>query len=224
MGLEMLTAQCEVSTGHIEFVSDAVKSGFIVPIGEGVLEEACHRAREWQQVHPRTPPLAVSVNLSALQLQRPKLTEIVEGVLRETGLEPRRLYFDITETAYVKALESDTSALDELRRLGVGVSIDDFGVGYSSLSYHRSLPADVLKIDKSFIARLGKNPEDTPIVRMVIELAHTLGMEVVAEGSESEVQATRLKQMACDMGQGHYFAKPLPPEDTVPLLSAGTRS
>ncbi len=145
-------------------------------------------------------------------------------MLRETGLEPRRLYFDITETVYVKALENDTSALDELRRLGAGVSIDDFGVGFSSLSYLKILPADVLKIDKSFVAGLGKSPEDTAIVRMVIELAHTLGMEVVAEGLESEVQATRLKQMGCDTAQGHYFARPLPPEDVPALLSSDTRT
>jgi EAL domain-containing protein (putative c-di-GMP-specific phosphodiesterase class I) len=141
-------------------------------------------------------------------------------VLRETGLEPRRLYLDVTETVYVKLLESNTSTLDELRRLGVGISIDDFGVGYSSLSYLKRLPADVLKIDKSFVRRLEKDSQDSAIVRMVIELAHTLGIEVVAEGVENEVQATQLKGMGCDMAQGYYFAKPLPPEDIPALLSS----
>jgi diguanylate cyclase (GGDEF)-like protein/PAS domain S-box-containing protein len=222
-GMEALVRWEHPERGLLEpstFVPTIEERGFIVLVGEKVLGEACHRAREWQEECPRTPPLGISVNVSARQLQCPKLAKIVEGVLRETGLEPRRLYLDVTETVYVKLLESNTSTLDELRRLGVGISIDDFGVGYSSLSYLKRLPADVLKIDKSFVRRLEKNSQDSAIVRMVIELAHTLGIEVVAEGVENEVQATQLKGMGCDMAQGYYFAKPLPPEDIPALLSS----
>ena len=118
----------------------------------------------------------------------------------------------------MKVVEGNTAALDELKRLGVCISIDDFGVGYSSLSYLKRLPADVLKIDKSFVAGIGIDEEDTAIIRMIIDLAHTLGMEVVAEGVESEGQAEQLKEMGCDLGQGYHFTKPLPPEAVEEFL------
>ena len=116
-------------------------------------------------------------------------------------------------------MEGNTAALNELKRLGVGISIDDFGVGHSSLAYLKRLPADVLKIDKSFVKGLGEDVEDTAIVRMVIELAHTLGMEVVAEGVESKGQATLLEEMGCDLAQGFFFSEPLPPEAVPGFLA-----
>jgi predicted signal transduction protein with EAL and GGDEF domain len=195
-----------------EFVPVAEESGLVVPIGERVLEEACRRATLWQETHLHPRPLVVSVNLSARQLRRPDLARTVEKVLRETGLDARSLSLDITETVYVEALEENTAALDELRRMGVRVSIDDFGIGYSSLSYLKRLPADALKIDKSFVAGLGEDIEDTAIVRMVIDLAHTFGMEVVAEGVESWAQAKILREMGCDMAQGFCFCEPVPTE------------
>ena len=128
---------------------------------------------------------------------------------------------DVTETVYVKALEGNTQALDRLRNMGVRISIDDFGTGYSSLSYLKRLPADALKIDKSFVKGLGEDIEDTAIVRMVIELAHTLGVEVVAEGVESRAQATLLAEMGCDMAQGYHFSGPVPPEEVPGFLGGG---
>jgi EAL domain-containing protein (putative c-di-GMP-specific phosphodiesterase class I) len=122
------------------------------------------------------------------------------------------LCLDITETLYITILEGNTAALNDLRRTGVRISIDDFGMGYSSLSYLKRLPADTLKVDRSFVAGLGEDAEDTAIVRMIIELAHTLGMRIIAEGVESEEQAEQLREMGCDLGQGYYFAKPSPPE------------
>ncbi len=195
-----------------EFVPVAEESGLVVPMGEQVLREACLRAKEWQEWYPRTPPLAMSVNLSARHLSRPDLAATVESILDETGMEGKYLVLDVTETVYVKALEDNTVALDRLREMGVGISIDDFGTGYSSLSYLKRLPADAVKIDKSFVKGLGEDVEDKAIVRMIIELAHTLGMEVVAEGVETEEQAALLKEMGCDMAQGYLFSKPLPPE------------
>jgi EAL domain-containing protein (putative c-di-GMP-specific phosphodiesterase class I) len=124
----------------------------------------------------------------------------------------------VTETVYVKALEGNTGALSRLREMGVGISIDDFGTGYSSLSYLRHLPGDILKIDKSFVRGLGVEAEDTAIVGMIVDLAHTLGMEVVAEGVETEEQAALLAEMGCDFGQGYHFSKPLPPEDVPGFL------
>jgi EAL domain-containing protein (putative c-di-GMP-specific phosphodiesterase class I) len=159
------------------------------------------------------------VNLSAKQLRRQDLAETVERVLRRTGLEGACLCLDITETLYVTSLESNATVLDDLKRMGVRISIDDFGVGYSSLSYLKRLPADTLKIDKSFVAGLGEDVQDTAIVRMLVDLAHTLGMKIVAEGVESEEQAEQLNEMGCDLAQGFYFAEPLPVEEATGFLS-----
>jgi EAL domain-containing protein (putative c-di-GMP-specific phosphodiesterase class I) len=179
----------------------AEEIGLIVPMGEAVLEEACRWAVRWQEEHPRLSPLLMNVNLSAKQLQRPDLITTVEGVLQRTGLDPASLTLDITETVYVKVLERNTAALNDLRRLGVKISIDDFGVGYSSLSYLKRLPADILKLDKSFVEGVGEDLEDTAIVRMIIDLARTLGLEVIAEGVESEA-VTILREMGCGLAQG----------------------
>ena len=195
-----------------EFVPLAEESGLVIPMGEQVLREACFRAKEWQEENPRIPPLVMSVNLSASQLSRLDLAETVERVLGETGLEGSCLILDVTETVYVKVLAGNTAMFDRLRGLGVRFSIDDFGTGYSSLSYLKRLPADVIKIDQSFVKGLGKDVEDTAVVRMIIELAHTLSLEVIAEGVETEEQATLLKEMGCDFAQGYHFSKPLPPE------------
>jgi diguanylate cyclase (GGDEF)-like protein/PAS domain S-box-containing protein len=203
-----------------EFVPMAEESGLVIPMGEQILREACLMTKEWQEKHPRIPPLVMSVNLSARQLSRPDLAETVERVLGETGLEGNRLTLDVTETVYVRALAGNTATLDRLRGLGARISIDDFGVGYSSLAYLKRLPADFLKIDRSFVRGLGEDVEDMAIVRMIIELAHTLGFEVVAEGVESEEQAQQLQEMGCDMAQGYHFSKPLPPKEIPALLSS----
>jgi diguanylate cyclase (GGDEF)-like protein/PAS domain S-box-containing protein len=201
-----------------EFVPASEESGLVVPMGEWVLKEACCWAKEWQETHPRVPPLVMAVNLSARQLQRPDLASTVEGVLRQTGLEACSLSLDITETVYIKALVGDTTTLDELKQLGVRLSIDDFGMGYSSLSYLKRLPADALKIDKSFIRALEEHKKDTALVKMIIDLAHTFDMEVVAEGVESEAQAVQLKEMGCELAQGYNFAEPRPPKAVSEFL------
>ena len=227
---EVLEVEALVRWGHPErglldpdeFVPMAEESGLVVPMGEQVLREACLRAKEWQDAHPRLPPLVISMNLSARQLSRPDLADTVEGILKETELNGSCLTLDITETIYVRALAGNTETLHRLRDLGARISIDDFGVGYSSLAYLKRLPADALKIDRSFVRGLGEDVEDTAIVHMIIELAHTLGVEVIAEGVESERQATLLKEMGCDMAQGYHFSKPLPPEEIPVLLSSDT--
>jgi diguanylate cyclase (GGDEF)-like protein len=205
-----------------EFVPVAEESGLVVPIGEQVLEQACRRGVEWQREFPRTPPLVMCVNLAARQLSRPDLADTVERVLGETGMEGGCLSLDVTETVYVSTLDGNTAVLDRLKAMGVEISIDDFGTIYSSLSYLKRLPANAIKIDKSFVKGLGGEVEDTAIVRMIIGLAHTLGMEVIAEGVESEEQARLLKEMGCDFAQGYYFAQPLPPEEIPALLSSDT--
>jgi diguanylate cyclase (GGDEF)-like protein/PAS domain S-box-containing protein len=205
--------------GPSQFVAVAEETGLIVPVGEWVLEEACSQALKWQRECPEASPLVMCVNLSARQLRRHDLTQTVKGVLQRTGLEGRRLSLDITETLYITVMEGNTEALDDLRRMGVRISIDDFGMGYSSLSYLKRLPADTLKVDRSFVAGLGEDAEDTAIVRMIIELAHTLGMRIIAEGVESEEQAEELKEMGCDLGQGFHFSEPLPPEAASEFLA-----
>jgi EAL domain-containing protein (putative c-di-GMP-specific phosphodiesterase class I) len=189
-------------------------------MGGKVLEEACRQAKEWQVEIPRTPPPVISVNVSARQLRRPDLPEKVERALRKTGLDGSSLTLDVTETAYVEVLEDGAAGLDRLRGMGVRISIDDFGTGYSSLSYLKRLPADALKVDRSFVGGLGRDPKDTALVRMIVGLAHTFGMEVIAEGVETEEQAALLEEMGCDMAQGYLFSEPLAAEGAANLLDA----
>jgi diguanylate cyclase (GGDEF)-like protein len=202
-----------------EFVPLAEESGLVVLMGEKVLEEACRQAKQWQEDNSRVRPPVMSVNLSGRQLRRPDLPDYVERTLKNTGFDGSCLTLDVTETAYVEVLEDGTAGLDRLRALGVRISIDDFGTGYSSLSYLKRLPADAIKIDKSFVAGLGRNLEDTTVVRMVVELAHTFGMEAIAEGVETKEQAFLLEEMGCDMAQGYLFSEPLAAEGVKNLLN-----
>jgi diguanylate cyclase (GGDEF)-like protein/PAS domain S-box-containing protein len=222
-GMEALLRWEHPEQGVLEpskFMAVMEESGMAVSMGERVLEEACCQAQRWQEQDSLTPPLVVSVNLSAVQLERSDVARIGAEVLGKTGLDPRRLSLEVTETAYIRILEEGIATLDLLKDLGVGVTIDDFGVGYSSISYLKRLPAEILKIDRSFVRGVGEVEEDTAIVRMVIDLAHTLGMKVVAEGIEEWAQAALLAEMGCDMGQGFYYSRPLLPE-AVPEFLAG---
>ncbi len=203
-----------------KFVPLAEETGLIIPLGRWVLEEACRQAREWQR-DPRIPPPVMLANLSANQLHGVDIVHSIEQILSTAELDGCRLALDITETTLLKAAGDTQRVLGRLREMGVRLSIDDFGTGYSSLSYLKHLPADTLKIDKSFVGSLGESAEDTAIVHMVITLAHTLGMKVVAEGVENADQARQLKDMGCDMAQGFYFARPLPPEAASSLLAMG---
>ena len=192
-----------------QFVPIIEETGLIGPVWEHVLVEACRRAKEWEQEPPRIPTLVVSVNVSAKQLQYPQLFQTVKKVLENEGLEASRLILDVTETGYIRAVEGDIEILHALKSLGVRIAIDDFGVGYSSLSYLKQLPADIIKIDKSFI---NGGEENMLIVRTIVDLAHALDMKVVAEGVESEGQASQLQDMGCDLAQGFLFSEPLPPQ------------
>jgi diguanylate cyclase (GGDEF)-like protein/PAS domain S-box-containing protein len=223
-GLEALLRWDHPERGLLKpwaFMPVLEETGLVVPVGERVLEEACRQARAWQD-DPRVPPSMLAVNLSAVQLQRSDVARSVERTLRKTGLEARRLSLDVTETAYISVLEDKTVALERLKRLGVRLAIDDFGVGYSSLSYLKRLPADFLKIDRSFVRGLGEDVEDTAIVGMVIDLAHVLGMKVVAEGVESAQHEEQLKEMGCDLAQGFYFAGAQPGGEIEALLASGS--
>jgi len=203
-----------------EFISLAEVTGLIAPLGLFVLRTACAQVKAWQQ--EGHPELTMSVNLSARQLQDPDLPQQVLGVLEETGLEPRFLDLEITENNAMQSAASTIAVLSRLKAEGVRVSIDDFGIGYSSLSYLRQLPIDTLKIDQSFVRNIGTVRGDSAIVTAVIVMAHALKLEVVAEGVETGTQLAFLSARRCDRIQGFFFSHPVRPEELKPLLATGT--
>jgi EAL domain-containing protein (putative c-di-GMP-specific phosphodiesterase class I) len=203
-----------------EFLSVAEETGLIAQIGEGVLREACHQMRAWQQRYPTLPPLTISVNLSPRQLFSP---ELVAEILAETGVDPGSLQLEITEGVMTNnGVHSASNTLGSLKDLGIQLAVDDFGMGYSSLSYLKRFPVDYLKIDRSFIAGLGQGSggasKDGQIVSAMIYLTHALGLEAVAEGVETAGQLAQLRSMKCDLAQGNYFSKPLPGKALSVLL------
>ncbi|MFK7988781.1 MAG: putative bifunctional diguanylate cyclase/phosphodiesterase [Sandaracinaceae bacterium] len=189
------------------FIPIAEETGLIVEIGRWVLEEACRQAAEWT---PHLPSLRVAVNLSALQLREDALVPMVLDILERTGLDAARLKLELTESMMVEAGQQAASALRILRDAGVGVSIDDFGTGYSSLTNLKSFPVGEVKIDRSFVRHVPEDKDNCSIVSAVIEMAHQLGLRVIAEGVEEVPQLEFLRQRGCDDIQGYYFSKPLP--------------
>ncbi len=192
-----------------DFIPLAEETGLIVPLGLTVLREACSQLRQWQQRSVLNRYLVMSVNLSAKQLMQIDLTEQIEAVLRDSHLDPWHLKLEITETVVMENSELAAITLAKLRRLGVRLSIDDFGTGYSSLSYLNRFPVDTLKIDRSFVTRLSEAAENLQIVKTIVTLAGNLGMEVIAEGVETEDQLNHLKALNCQYAQGYLFAEPL---------------
>jgi diguanylate cyclase (GGDEF)-like protein/PAS domain S-box-containing protein len=195
------------------FVPVAEETGLIVQVGSWALREACRQMRAWQDAWPEAERLSISVNLSGRQFKEPGLADDVARVLRETGLKPSCLNLEITETIMMDDEEGTSAVLRQLEQLGVTLAIDDFGTGYSSLGTLRHFPVDTLKIDRSFVDGLGAESDDSVIVSGVIGLAHGLGLRVVAEGVETADQLARLHELGCDLGQGYYFSRPLPPDE-----------
>ncbi len=191
------------------FIAVAEETGFIVPIGQWVLLQACLQMQRWNEKHSPASPLSISVNLSGRQFGHSNLLEQVTQILDATGLDPRSLKLEITESVVMDSVESAAGTLEKLRALGVELSIDDFGTGYSSLSYLHRLPIDTLKIDRSFVSRMVENDENKEIVRTIIMLAKTLGMGVIAEGVETQEQAELLRELGCQYVQGYLVSKPL---------------
>ncbi|HKG47792.1 MAG TPA: diguanylate cyclase [Pyrinomonadaceae bacterium] len=192
-----------------DFIPVAEETGQILTIGQTVLESACRQAREWQQTYPAAPPLFVSVNLSVKQFNQPGLVNNIASLLEQFQLPPRCLKLEITESVFSDNIEAAVELLTQLRALGVQLSIDDFGTGYSSLSYLQRFPIDTLKIDRSFVTQMMENEENLEIVRTIVALAQNLGMDVVAEGVETEDQLTLLRKLECENGQGYLFSTPL---------------
>ena len=220
-GVESLARWKQRELGYVEtdeFIKLAEESGQINEIGEWILRKACYQLMDW---HSKDIPIdSISVNVSARQLASKRFAGIVEGALEETGILPHCLDLEITESAFIHDEVFLDNELTKLHRLGVKISIDDFGKEYSSLNYLKKIPFDTLKIDRAFVLDLEQDSRDREIMKVIINIGHTLGKKIIAEGIETIGQRNILREMGCDHGQGYLFCKPLP---NVEFLEFATR-
>ena len=200
-----------------EFVPLAEETGLIIPLGSWVIERACRQLAEWDMLGCPTSS-AVSVNVSGRQLAETGLVEVVRNALDAAGVDPSRLWLEITESVLMDDLAVGQSILNSLHQLGVSVAVDDFGTGYSSLLRLSQYCVQSLKLDRGFVAGVGTNRVETAIVRSTIDLAHALGLDAIAEGVERPDQLVALRGMRCDLAQGHLWSEALPAEQIVALL------
>lgn len=204
-----------------EFIPIADETGLIVPMNRALLLEACEQLRTWQLQFGCYPPLTMSVNLAAKQFCMPELCKEITSILQQTGTAPSTVNFEIMETIAMGDADRALSVLSELKALGISLSIDDFGTGYSSLSRLPRLPVDALKIDRSFIVNMCKDRESREIVRLIIMLAHSVGLKAVAEGTETAEQIKELTQLGCEMAQGYFYSPPVSSQLASGLLMRG---
>jgi EAL domain-containing protein (putative c-di-GMP-specific phosphodiesterase class I) len=220
VGAEALLRWQHPERGYISpttFIPIAEDSGLILPIGEWVIEQACRQAMDWRRAG--LPPLPIAVNVSGVQVRRQELCDLVRSALAATGLEPKYLRIEITETAIVAVRDRAIELLGQLRDIGVGLALDDFGTGYSSLSYLKSFPIDMLKIDRSFVAEMLSDHTTASIIEAIVSMTRILGLKVLAEGVEDQAQFAFLKQLGCDVVQGYYVSRAIPPDDFARLLA-----
>ncbi len=203
----------------VKFIPIAEETGLIIPLGEWVLEEACRRMKQWQLNIPGAAELTINVNISAKQFLAGDLVDSVKGILEKTGLAPRFLKLELTESAIMEGAATAVEKLNHLKELGIKLAIDDFGTGYSSLSYLQQFPIDDLKIDRSFISDMVGKSENMEIVKTIIALARNLDLGVVAEGVEDSDQLAGLREMECDNAQGYLFSRPVDKTEAVALIS-----
>lgn len=212
-GFEVLARWTSPSLGRItpqDFIPLAEENGLIVSIGKWLIKKACYNYSRLISSYEEHPMLAV--NISVVQFRDPDFLEFVKNTIRETGINTKYVEFEITESVCIQSPEVARHIISELKNMGITIALDDFGSGYSSLSYLRSLPLDVVKIDKSFIDMIGKIPDEKNIVKSIVEMAHKLDLEVIAEGIENEKQFNYLKEVGCDVVQGNLLGKPAPLE------------
>ena len=202
-----------------EFIAVADETGIILPINQQLLYEACRQLRSWHALFPSDPPLTLNVNITPKQFAQPDLASQIGKTLQETGVDPCSVNLEITETIAMADADRSAVVLSELKSLGVRLDIDDFGTGYSSLSRLQHFPVDRLKIDRSFVSRMDADVETREIIRIIIMLAHGLGLKVVAEGVETQVQADMLKDLDCELAQGYLYSRPAPSGTIDQLLS-----
>ena len=226
-GLEALIRWTHPEIGRIEpldFIPLAEETGLVVPIGRWALAEACSQAAHWHSRYPSDPPLTMSVNLSARQLQHAGLVDDVAAALRASGFPAPLLTLELTESVLVQGGKSAIEVLHALRKLGVRLALDDFGTGYSSLSYLSTLPVDIVKIDKSFIVGADDGADGVSVLRGIVQLGHALGLVLIAEGIESARQAEVLRDLGCPFGQGFHFWRPLDQSAAEDLLASSTET
>jgi EAL domain-containing protein (putative c-di-GMP-specific phosphodiesterase class I) len=203
-----------------EFVPLAERCGLMLPLGEWVLKTACLQLADWRQ-QPETASLLLAVNVSASQFAQPDFVARVQAVVAQTGANPFQLKLELTESMLAHDLEDIIAKMTELKASGIGFSLDDFGTGFSSLSYLRRLPLDQLKIDQSFVRNMLNSSKEAAIARALVNLGRSLELAVIAEGVETEAQRQFLQGLGCDTYQGHLFSRPLPAEAFNALLARG---
>lgn len=221
-GVEALVRWMHPTRGMIapvKFIPIAEETGLIVPLGKWVLWQACLKAKRWQTDYPDARNLVMSVNLSIRQMMEKDIVAQVAAILEETGLAPEYLKLEITESMMLHDADATIATMTALQGLGIRLAIDDFGTGYSSMSYLSQLPLNTLKIDRSFINRIGVSAGDEAIVRTIISLARTLRLSITCEGIETQEQFAYLQELGCDMGQGYLMHKPLPAAQIESLLA-----
>ena len=222
VGMEVLLRWMHPELGMVppvEFIPMAEETGLIATIGEWVLHTSCAQNRAWQQ--EGLPPLKMSVNLSAQQFRQKGLRDTIDRVLKDTGLEPQYLEFELTESLLMEDTKVSSTTLSDFKRMGFNISVDDFGTGYSSLGYLKRFPLDTLKIDQSFVRDITIDSDSAAIANSVIALARSLRLRVVAEGVETEEQLSMLRDQECDEIQGYLFSRPLPAQEFKKLLQSG---
>lgn len=204
-----------------ELIPVAEEIGLIVPIDWWVIGEACRQMRAWQTQFPLNPPLTISVNLSSRQFLRPRLLlKEIEHILHHTGLEARSLNLEIPKNVFLKNIVAVTGILSQLQALGVQLHIDNFGMGYSSLSYLQRLPINTLKIDRAFVSEMGTDGEHSQVVQASVKVADNLSLDVIALGVETAAQLAQLKALKCKYAQGYFFSKPVDIEAVEALITA----
>jgi diguanylate cyclase (GGDEF)-like protein/PAS domain S-box-containing protein len=221
IGLEALVRWQHPQRGLLmpkDFISLAEETGFIIQIDRWVLKEACRQFKEWARDTSPLGEFTININISGKQLTQPDFIASVENTLHETGVDAKYIILEITESAIVENKEAAIETCNQLRELGIHIQIDDFGIGYSSLSYLSQFPISALKIDQSFIGKMTENSNETNIVHAIVSLSHRLGVDVIAEGVETAVQLDQLKSIGCEYIQGFYISKPLNKGDTKSLL------
>jgi diguanylate cyclase (GGDEF)-like protein len=223
VGVEALVRWAHPVRGELtpyHFISVAEQTGLILAIDRWVLREAVRQARTWHEAFPMDPPLGVSVNVSARQLNGERLAEQVEHTIREAGVDPATVTLEITESFLLDDTDAILAKLESLKEVGIRLSIDDFGTGYSSLSYLRRLPADEVKIDRSFVSGVASGAEEWTLARGIVRLIHSLGLVTVGEGIERAEQLAHMRALGCQLGQGYYFARPMLPEQITEILAS----
>jgi EAL domain-containing protein (putative c-di-GMP-specific phosphodiesterase class I) len=203
----------------MKFIPLAEETSLIVPLGEWILNEACKQTKRWSSKFEHNVDISVTVNISIRQFQQNELVGIVQRALDTSGLHPNSLILEITESFMMQETESTIAKLHELKRLGIRLAIDDFGTGYSSLSYLQRFPIDILKIDKSFIDKIGNGEEGRAVARAIIMMGDSLHLKTIAEGIEHPEQIEALQNLGCEAGQGFHFAHPLAPDAMEHFLS-----